>query len=195
MRANRILAAATVAAVAALAVSALAADKPAAPEPLKPIDKARFFTGRWYEIARTPMGLTKDCVAGTTDYYPGSHGDLIDRDACRMNTPEGKEKVFSGPVTFLNPGQNNKVSVKYTVIGIIPVSKTYWMLDRDVDYRWFIVSDPSFKQLSIFTRASNPPADLVKQVAGRAQALGYDTSKLEYPTQVPPGEGLPPAHW
>jgi apolipoprotein D and lipocalin family protein len=169
------------------------AETAAAPEPTKPIDAAQFYTGRWYEIARTPMHLTDGCVAGTTDYFTGADGKLMDRDACRDQTPEGKEKLFAGPVTILNPGQNTKVSVKYTVAGVIPVSKTYWMLDHGDDYRWFIVSDPKFKNVSLFTRSPRPAPAEVQRLTARAQALGYDTSKLEYPTQFPPGEGEAPA--
>ena len=163
-----------------------------APHPKKPIDAAQFYTGRWYEIARTPMKLTDGCVSGTTDYYKGADGQLMDRDACRTDTPEGKEKVFAGPVTILNP-ENTKVSVRYTVFGVFPVSKTYWMLDHGDDYRWFIVSDPEFKNVSLFTRSPRPSPDEVKTLANKAQALGYDTTKLEYPTEFPQGEGEAPA--
>jgi apolipoprotein D and lipocalin family protein len=171
--------------------AAFAASQTGAPQPAKPVDASRFFTGRWYEIARTPMGITKGCVAGTTDYYHDAQGKLIDRDACRDGTPEGKEKVFAGPVTFLDPA-DNKFSVAYKVF-IFHVPKTWWILDHGDDYDWFIVSDPSFKHLSIFTRASNPDPALVRDLTARARALGYDTTKLEFPTQFPPGEGQAPA--
>jgi apolipoprotein D and lipocalin family protein len=164
-------------------------EAPVAPQPTKPIDAARFYSGRWYEIARTPMKLTDGCVAGTTDYYKDADGTLTDRDACRAGSPEGKEKTFAGPVTILNPGENTKVSVQYRVFGVFSVSKTYWMLDHGDDYGWFIVSDPSFTNLSLFTRAARPSPDAVKQLTARAQSLGYDTSKLEYPARFPPGEG------
>jgi apolipoprotein D and lipocalin family protein len=162
-----------------------------APEPAKPIDVARFYSGRWYEIARTPMKLTDGCVAGATDYFKDDQGRLIDRDSCRTGTPEGKEKVFAGPVTILNPGQNTKVTVHYAVLGVFTVSKTYWMLDHGDDYGWFIVSDPQFKNLSLFTRSPRPAAEEVKRLTARAQALGYDPAKLEYPSQFPEGEGQP----
>ena len=164
-----------------------------APQPAKPIDAARFFVGRWYEIARTPMAITKGCVAGTTDYHRDSKGRLIDRDACRDKTPEGKEKVFAGHVKLLNSGENTKFSVRYKILGVIPVPVTYWVLDHGDDYSWFIVSDPSFKTLSIFTRAARPSAEDVQKLALRARALGYDTAKLEYPAQFPVGEGQAPA--
>ena len=170
-----------------------AAGAPAAPAPRGPIDAARFYTGRWYEIARTPMKLTDGCVAGTTDYYKDDKGALIDRDACRDKTPEGKEKLFAGPVHILDPGENTKVKVDYKVFGLFTASRTYWMLDHDDAYRWFIVSDPAFKTISLFTRAARPPEAEVKALAMRAQALGYDVAKLEYPAQFPPGEGEAPA--
>jgi apolipoprotein D and lipocalin family protein len=156
-----------------------------APQPAKPIDEARFFTGRWYEIARTPMKLTDGCVAGTTDYLAGSNGELIDRDACRMGTPAGKEKAYQGPVSILDPGENNKVMVRYTVYGIIPVVRTYWMLDHGVDYQWFIVANPAFTNVSIFTRSPRPDEKLVAALTARVRALGYDAGKLEYPTEFP----------
>jgi apolipoprotein D and lipocalin family protein len=163
-----------------------AADSSAvAPQPAKQIDAARFFTGRWYEIARTPMKLTDGCVAGTTDYLRGDNGQLIDRDACRMGTPEGKEKAYQGPVTILNPGDNNKVTVRYTVYLIVPVYRTYWMLDHGDDYQWFIVANPGFTNVSIFTRAAGPDPQLIATLTARVKALGYDPAKLEFPEQFP----------
>jgi apolipoprotein D and lipocalin family protein len=164
------------------------ADTVRAPQPVKPIDTARFYSGRWYEIGRTPMSLTDGCVAGTTDYYTKPDGQLIDRDACRDGTPEGKEKVFEGPVKILNPGENNKVSVRYTVVGIVPVTRTYWMLDHGDDYGWFIVSDPALENVSIFTRAPRPPAELIDRLKGKVKAFGYDPARLEFPTRFPEGE-------
>ncbi len=160
-----------------------------APEPAKPIETAKFYTGRWYEIARTPMKLTKDCVAGTTDYSPTSDGGILDTDACRMDMPAGKAKTFAGPVTILNPGQNNKVRVGYKVFGIFTVDRTYWMEDHGEDYSWFIVTDPKFDMLSLFTRDPRPPRSEVEQLTARAKAMGYDASKLEYPAQFPAGTG------
>jgi len=156
-----------------------------APQPAKPIDAARFYTGTWYEIARTPMKLTDGCVAGTTAYLPGSNGQVIERDACQMGTPAGKEKEIQGPVDFLNPGQNTKVAVHYTVYWIIPITRTYWMLDRGTDYRWFIMSNPALTQISVFTRSPRPDPGTVADLTARVQALGYDSKKLEYPTEFP----------
>jgi len=153
--------------------------KVAAPEPVKAIDLSQFYTGRWYEIGRTPMKLTDGCVAGTTDYYRRPDGQLIDRDACRDGTPAGKEKVYDGPVTILDPGKNTKITVRYTVWGFFPVSRTYWMIDRDDGYRWFIVSDPAFENVSIFTRAPRPTPAEVEALKARVRQFGYDPARLD----------------
>lgn len=156
-----------------------------APQPAKPIDVARFYTGRWYEIARTPMSITKDCVAGTTDYTRKPDGAIDDKDSCRMGTPDGKEKSFSGPVTILNPGDNTKMRINYLVFGIFRAPRTYWVLDHADDYTWFIVSDPGFKNVSLFSRSPRPAQATVTALTARAKSLGYDISKLEYPAQLP----------
>lgn len=163
------------------------AETATAPEPAKPIEMARFYTGRWYEIARTPMNLTKNCVAGTTDYTPGADGVVVDTDACRMDTPAGRVKTFAGPVSILNPGQNTKVRVAYKVFGVVTVNRTYWMEDHGDDYHWFIVTDPKFDMISIFTRDPRPSPAEIDRLTAHAKALGYDVGKLEYPAQFPLG--------
>lgn len=165
--------------------SATQGDGAMAPEPVKPIDASRLFNGTWYEVARTPMHITDGCVAGTTEYLIGNYGELVERDACQMGTPEGKQKVIQGPVRILNPGQNTKIVVHYTVFGIIPITRTYWLIDHGDDYSWFMFTNPAFTQISIFTRAKQPGQARIAELVARLQALGYDTSKLEYPAEFP----------
>ena len=160
-----------------------------APQPLKPIDVGQFFTGRWYEIARTPISLVKGCVAGTTDFYHNANGRLVERDECRMGSPEGKVKNFQGPIHILNPGQNNKFVVHYTLFYVVPFAQTYWILDHGTNYHWFIVATPSFKEISILDRDPRPTAAQTAALVARARALGYDVSKLQFPPEFPPGQG------
>jgi apolipoprotein D and lipocalin family protein len=175
-------------AILSLALTACAMrDASTAPQPAKPIDTARFYSGRWYEIARTPMMFTNGCVAGTTDFFHRPDGQLIERDACRRGTPTGSEKIFQGPADILNPGENTKITVHYTLYGFIPVSQTYWMLDHADDYSWFIVSTPTLSNIALLGRTPRPSAAEIAALTARAQNLGYDTSKLEYPEEFPPG--------
>jgi apolipoprotein D and lipocalin family protein len=160
-----------------------------APAPAKPLAMSSFFTGRWYEIARTPSSFTDGCVAGTTDFVHRPDGTLLEQDECRKGSPEGKVKLFQGPVHILNPGQNNKFTVGYTLYGFIPFSVTYWVLDEADDGSWFIVANPSFTNADILGRAPRQTPAAVAALTARLQALGFDTSKLEFPPTFPPGSG------
>lgn len=161
-----------------------------APQPVKSVDMAKLYTGRWYEIGRAPMHLTDGCVAGTTDYFANAKGQLMERDACRMGTPAGKERGYQGTVAILDPGPDSKILVRYKVMwGLFTVPYTYWILDHGDDYRWFIVANPQMTLLSLFTRTPDPSAAEVSMLTARARALGYE-GKLEYPARFPADSAL-----
>ncbi|MDE2239397.1 MAG: lipocalin family protein [Rhodospirillales bacterium] len=171
-----------------LAGCAAAPSGPQAPEPVKSVNMARLYTGRWYEIGREPTKLTDGCVAGTTTYLANAQGKLVQRDACHTGTPEGKERAFQGTVAVLNPGQNNKISVRYHVWGIFTLPYTYWILDHGKDYGWFIVATPNMHIVSILSRNPDPPQSEINRLTAKVRALGYD-GPLEYPARFPPGGG------
>lgn len=169
----------------ALSACATGGASVAAPEPLKPVDPAVFFTGRWYEVARTPISLTTNCVAGTTDFLRKPWGELVERDECRVGSPAGKVRAFQGWVQMLNPGENTKFTVHYILYGVVPVAVTYWVLDHARDYSWFIVANPSFHNVAILGRVPRQPPSRVAILTAQLHAMGYDTSKLEYPPTFP----------
>lgn len=175
--------------LAGFALAGCAMTPPAAPPPQKPIDVSRFYTGRWYELARTPNSFTHDCVAGTTDFFRRLDGQLVERDECRRGTPEGKPKIFEGDADILNPGENTKIVVHYTLFGFLAFAQTYWMLDHGADNRWFIVANPGFTELAILDRDPRPGPAEIRRLTARARALGFDTAKLEFPPLFPPGQG------
>jgi len=170
-------------AISAAAATAALAAQPIAPEPAKPVDATTFFAGRWWEIGRTPMSLTDGCVAGYTDYLRAGE-KLTQRDACRDKTPSGKEKVIAGPLTITNSGLNTKVHVSYRLFGVVPIARDYWMLDHGEG--WFIQATPDMQMINIYTRDPRPAPELVAELTARTKALGYDTTKLEFPALSDP---------
>jgi apolipoprotein D and lipocalin family protein len=152
-----------------------------APEPSKQIDVGRFYSGLWHEIARRPMAITEGCVAGATEYRRDAGGGIDVLDSCRMGTPQGELKTIGGPGRILDPGTNAKLRVDYRLYGFIPVTRDYWVLDRANDYSWFISADPEFRDLYIFSRDPQISVAQRRRLVGRARALGYDVSKLEFP--------------
>ena len=165
------------------ACASMSGDAPKAPQPLKPVDLARFYTGTWREIGRRPLSLTDGCVAGATEYKRVSDTMIDVRDTCQKDTPLGATKAIGGPGTILDPGTNAKLHVSYRFFGFIPIGRDYWVLDHADDYRWFISADPAFENLWIYTRDPHVGPAERQHLTDRAKALGYDTSKLEFPAQ------------
>ena len=170
-------------ALAAATLSSGAALAATAPAPSKPVDAARFYTGVWHEIGRRPMAITNGCVAGATEYHLTSPTTLDVRDTCHDKTPNGKIKAIGGPARILDPGENAKIHVSYRIFGPFRAGIDYWVLDHADDYSWFISSDPTFKNLWIYTRDADISPQLRQSLTDRARSLGYDVSKLEFPAQ------------
>ncbi|MDI1327951.1 MAG: lipocalin family protein [Brevundimonas sp.] len=158
-------------------VTAPGPDEVRAPQPTKAVDPERFYTGRWLEIARLPMRLTDGCVAGATNYVLVSPARVDVRDTCQVDTPQGREKSIGARGEILDPGTSAKLRVRYFG-GLI--TWDYWVLDRAEDYSWFISADPTFEKLWIYTREV-PDAAQRQRLVSRAEALGYDVSRLEFP--------------
>ena len=158
-------------------VTAPSADQVRAPQPAKAVDLDRFYSGRWLEIARLPLSLTDGCVAGATNYVVVNPTRVDIRDTCQVDTPQGREKSIGARGEILDPGTNAKLRARY-VGGLI--TWDYWVLDHADDYSWFISADPTFNKLWIYTREV-PNADQRQRLVARAQALGYDVSRLEFP--------------
>lgn len=158
-----------------------------APQPAKPVDVSRLYTGRWLEVARTPMGITKNCEAGATNYLFTGGDQVLVRDTCEMDAPGGKEKVIEGRGKILDPGTNAKLRVHYPFL----ITWDYWIQDHDEDYAWFIAGDPKLKRIFIFTR-DVPSAAMRATLVQRVQALGYNMAKIEFPQQPPARPAAPP---
>ena len=173
--------AALIALAVALCMTAAPTFAAEAPAPAKPVDPARFYTGRWLEIARLPMSLTDGCVAGTTDYAPAPGGKVAVLDACQVGAPGGRTKTIKGTGTLIDAGgANATLKVRYPFF----ITWTYQVLDHADDYSWFISADPTFDKLWIYTREV-PDAAMLAMLVHRARDLGYDTGRLEFPAQPP----------
>jgi apolipoprotein D and lipocalin family protein len=157
--------------------TSIPADQVRAPQPTKPVDLERFYSGRWLEVARLPMGITDGCVAAATDYVIVSPTRVDLRDTCRQGGVDGKERAVGAAGVILDPGFNAKLRAPYFA-GF--VTWEYWVLDYADDYSWFISADPRFEKLWIYTRRSPSPSEL-SALVDRARALGYDVSRLEFP--------------
>jgi apolipoprotein D and lipocalin family protein len=175
-RSSRIFALAIIAAALLGAASPAALAREEAPAPAKPVEAARLYSGRWLEIARMPMSITKGCVAGTTDYKLGQDGKVTVTEGCHTRTASGSPRAVTASGRIMDPGTNAKLRVSYPFF----ITWDFWILDHADDYSWYISGDPAHQRLFIFTRQV-PDAAALAPLVERARALGYETGRLEFP--------------
>ena len=162
---------------------ALAAAKP----PAKPVP-VEFYSGRWYEIARTPNAGQRNCQAPTTDFAAsrgkdGPSARFSVRQVCHRGSPLGPEKVFTTTGRILPGSQNTRFTLSF--LGGLK-KQEYWVLDRAADGSWAIMATPGGNYVWLISRTPDMPVSTKAVALERVKDLGY--RKLELP-QHPPGAG------
>lgn len=159
-----------IAAAIVLAALAGAPAMAAAPAPSKRVDVSSY-TGRWYEIARIPNKLQRDCRAPTVDYtYERNRVRAVQR----CEAANGREKVYRSSGRILDPGVNARTRLTFAGFW----SQEYWVIDHADD--WALVGDPSGRFLWLMSRRPTLPESTQAAAVGRIRALGYDAGRLEF---------------
>lgn len=171
MRVLTILIAATLVSSQALA---------AAQAPSKPV-AASFYTGKWYEIARTPNSGQRDCQAPSTEFTgkAGGNGFAVHQ-VCHKGSPAGPSKSFNTTGAIVADTQNAKFKMSF--LGGLK-KQEYWVLDRADDQSWAIMATPGGNFVWLLSRKPVMDADARTAALEKVKALGY--SKIEYPQQPP----------
>ena len=151
-----------------LAASAAAQDRP-------PIDAAAHYSGVWLEVGRTPMALTKGCVAGTTRYEMKDATHVAVEDDCRQGGPSGKRRAIRGKGVIEDTPINRRLKVAYAPF----VTWRYDVLERDPGGTWFIAANPKLEKVFIYTR-TRPSPSLLDELASKTRSLGYK-GDIEFP--------------
>lgn len=153
-----------------MAGSAWAGAKP----PAKPAP-ATFFSGRWYEIARTPNAGQRNCQAPTTNFTAQGTSFKV-RQVCHRGSPRGAQKVFSTSGRIIPNSQNTRFTMSF--LGGLK-KQEYWILDSAADDSWGIMATPGGNYVWLLSRTPELPAATKAVAIERVKALGYQ--KLEFP--------------
>ncbi|MDP2212884.1 lipocalin family protein [Phenylobacterium sp.] len=145
-----------------------AADPPTA----GPLSLDNFYSGVWYEQARTPTRLTRGCEHATTTYGRTAQGRIAVTDACRQGGAEGRERAISGVGEIQDPGQNAQLAVRYR-FGPFRPSITYRVIAHAPDGQWFISAEPGFEKIYMFSRPTALPVPEIEAQIAAVRALGY----------------------
>ncbi|MES2899833.1 MAG: lipocalin family protein [Pseudomonadota bacterium] len=153
-------------------------DKPDNIEPVKPFDSARYL-GKWYEIARLDHSFERGLSQVTAEYSMRDDGGI--KVVNRGYNDEKKEwKQSEGKAFFV--GAKDEAYLKVSFFG--PFYGAYIVFDLPADYSTSLVSGPDKSYLWLLSRTPQVDAATQKRLVDKAQALGYDTSKLIYVKQA-----------
>jgi apolipoprotein D and lipocalin family protein len=151
----------------------------AAPQPVRPVSSG-LYSGRWYEVARTPNTMQKDCQGATTDFQGLSGSDFTMIMTCHKGVPNGPAKVIRIKARILHPPDNTRFRLSF--IGGM-VHQEYWIIDHADDDSWALMATPGGNYVWILSRQAAPTPVVMAQALARVTALGFASSRLIFPSQ------------
>ena len=146
--------------------------KPENVDPVKQFDGARYL-GKWYEIARLDHSFERGLSRVTADYSKRDDGGI--KVINRGYNAEGKEwKQSEGRAYYVETPDVGYLKVSF----FGPFYGSYIVFDLDPEYRTSMVSGPDKSYLWLLSRTPQMDEATKKRLVDKAQALGFDTSKL-----------------
>jgi apolipoprotein D and lipocalin family protein len=148
-----------------------------APQPAKPVAPA-FFSGRWYEIARTDNFRQAGCEAPTYDFGAPKGDTRSFVLTCRKGSPTGKAESIS--VSIRMPADSLRNKFKVSAMGGV-LRQEYWVLDRADDLSWAIMATPGGNYVWLLARSPKLDTSVKGQLLNRIKGMGYDLGKIVQP--------------
>ncbi|PLR24372.1 lipocalin [Caulobacter zeae] len=145
--------------------------------PSKPV-AAAFYSGKWYEIARTPNSGQRNCEAPTTEFTAKTAETFSVRQICRRDSATGKAKTFNTSGKIVAGSENAKFSMNF--LGGLK-KQEYWVLDHADDASWAIMATPGGNFVWLLSRKPVMDEGAKTAALARVKALGYE--KLVFPQQ------------
>lgn len=161
---------------AALAFALLA--PAAAHAQVRTLDLDRF-DGRWFEIARSPNDVQKDCRRAQIDFTGTGRADRYSLTVACTLSSNGRVETLRADAR-IDPAQPAKF--RFTLRGLLSfgglAGQNYWVFDHAPDYSWAILALPNKSDWWIWHRSQSPSAAVRSQTLARARQLGLDTSQV-----------------
>lgn len=139
---------------------------------VSPFSKVKYL-GKWYEIARFDFKFEKDLDNVTATYSLMDNG-LIKVDNRGYDYVKNKWKQSIGKARFV--ADDNTGMLKVSFFG--PFYAGYNIIAIDDDYRYALIAGNNLDYLWILSRQKTIPQAVKTDYLKKAEALGYNTSKL-----------------
>lgn len=148
-------------------------------ETVKSVDIEKY-SGKWYEIASYPIVFQKDCMCTTAEYTPiDDYIQVFNKCYISKNSQEkGQYRQLlkiTGKAFPVEGSNNSKLKVQFG----LPFQGDYWVIDRDEQYSYAVVSDPSKNTLWILSRMPRMKSSTYQYILNKISEKGYDLSRLK----------------
>lgn len=151
----------------------------AAPKPVRSVS-SDLYSGRWYEIARTPNTMQKDCQGATSDFQGLAGGVFTLVETCHRGSPTGVAKTIKARARIVPASENTRF--RMSLFGGL-IHQEYWILDHADDNSWAVMGTPGGNYVWLLSRRPSLPATVRAAALARVGALGYAPSRLIFPRQ------------
>lgn len=157
-----------------------AGDDPLPLDVVPALDLTRY-AGTWYEIARFPNRFQRQCAGSVTATYTLLDDGTV-RVVNRCRTAEGEWIEAEGEARRATAeGSTAILKVRFApaFLSFLPfVWGDYWVIDLGEDYSYAVVGEPAREYLWILSRTPALPDETYAGILRRAQAKGFDVTKL-----------------
>lgn len=142
------------------------------------------YVGTWYEIALIPVWFQKECAGGTTAEYTLIKEGTI-RVVNRCCKKDGSAKEAKGRAWVVDKKTPAKLKVSFfSLFGLWIFAGDYWIIDLGPEYEYTVIGHPSRNIGWILSRTPQLTDQVLKGIAERIEAKGYDFSKFKMTNQT-----------
>lgn len=138
------------------------------------------FDGRWFEIARSPNDVQKDCRRAQIDFNPQARASRYGVVVTCTRRADGAVETLRANARVTDPGTN--LRFRFTLTGLLGVGglagQNYWVQDHAPDYSWAILALPNKSDWWVWHRSQSPSEAERARLVARARALGLDTANV-----------------
>lgn len=138
------------------------------------------FDGRWFEIARSPNDVQKDCRRAQIDFNPQARANRYGIVVACTRRADGVVETLRANARVTDPGTNR--SFRFSLTGLLSfgglAGQNYRVQAHADDYSWAILSLPNRSDWWIWHRSQSPSATVRADLVRRAAALGLPTGEI-----------------
>lgn len=138
------------------------------------------YMGVWYEMARLPTRIEKNCVSDPTMLYALGTKARSLQIGIFCKTKDGSSDEWDAKGKMDKSGDG-----KLKFDHLWPFYKKFWVLATGPGYGWALVGSPNHKSLWILSRTRTMDPATLDSVKAIAAAQGFDTGKLISQPQNP----------